>query len=82
MADTDYIAHLTGHLREIVVDCYLSGLNHTYSKLFLLYIWLYYSLTDILKLSLSAVLLLPHFLACSFDTINYRSQVHAASFIC
>ncbi|KAJ5358363.1 uncharacterized protein N7496_010776 [Penicillium cataractarum] len=30
MADTDYIAHLTGHLREVVVDCYLAGLNHTY----------------------------------------------------
>ncbi|OOQ87441.1 efflux pump antibiotic resistance protein [Penicillium brasilianum] len=30
MADTDYIAHLTGHLRDVVVDCYLAGLNHTY----------------------------------------------------
>lgn len=30
MADTNYIAHLTGRLREIVVDCYLSGLKHTY----------------------------------------------------
>lgn len=36
MGDTDYIAHLTGHLREIVVDCYLSGLNHTYRKPFAL----------------------------------------------
>lgn len=34
MADTDYIAHLTGNLRQIVVGCYLAGLNHTYSKLF------------------------------------------------
>lgn len=34
MADTDYIAHLTGNLREIVVECYLAGLNHTYRKLF------------------------------------------------
>ena len=33
-ADTDYIAHLTGRLRDIVVNCYLSGLNHTYRKLF------------------------------------------------
>ncbi|KAJ5588006.1 uncharacterized protein N7459_003771 [Penicillium hispanicum] len=30
MADTNYIAHLSGRLREIVVDCYLSGLKHTY----------------------------------------------------
>ncbi|KAJ5684877.1 uncharacterized protein N7477_001222 [Penicillium maclennaniae] len=30
MADTGYIAHLTGHIREIVVDCYLLGLKHTY----------------------------------------------------
>ncbi|KAK9233986.1 hypothetical protein V1525DRAFT_414612 [Lipomyces kononenkoae] len=30
MADTDYIAHLTGHLRDVVVDCYLAGLNQTY----------------------------------------------------
>ncbi|OQE41460.1 hypothetical protein PENCOP_c005G07829 [Penicillium coprophilum] len=30
MADTNYIAHLTGHLREIVVACYVSGLKHTY----------------------------------------------------
>jgi hypothetical protein len=37
MADTDYIAHLTGHIREIVVDCYLAGLNHTYRKLFASY---------------------------------------------
>jgi hypothetical protein len=34
MADTDYIAHLTGNLREIVVQCYLAGLNHTYRELF------------------------------------------------
>ncbi|KAJ5827846.1 Major facilitator superfamily domain general substrate transporter [Penicillium robsamsonii] len=30
MADTSYIAHLSGHLREIVVGCYISGLKHTY----------------------------------------------------
>ncbi|CAG8885688.1 unnamed protein product [Penicillium egyptiacum] len=30
MADTNYIAHLSGHLREIVVTCYVSGLKHTY----------------------------------------------------
>ncbi|KAJ5186075.1 Major facilitator superfamily domain general substrate transporter [Penicillium cf. griseofulvum] len=30
MADTNYIAHLSGHLREIVVACYVSGLKHTY----------------------------------------------------
>ncbi|KOS42171.1 hypothetical protein ACN38_g6935 [Penicillium nordicum] len=30
MADTNYIAHLTGQLREIVVACYISGLRHTY----------------------------------------------------
>ncbi|KAF7521598.1 hypothetical protein PCG10_008213 [Penicillium crustosum] len=30
MADTNYIAHLTGQLREIVVACYVSGLKHTY----------------------------------------------------
>ncbi|KAJ5248600.1 hypothetical protein N7468_000051 [Penicillium chermesinum] len=29
-ADTNYIAHLEGRLREIVVSCYLSGLKHTY----------------------------------------------------
>lgn len=33
MADTNYIAHLGGHLREIVVDCYLAGLKHTYRML-------------------------------------------------
>lgn len=32
MADTGYIAHLTGHIREIVVHCYLLGLKHTYGK--------------------------------------------------
>ncbi|KAJ5037809.1 hypothetical protein NUH16_011410 [Penicillium rubens] len=30
MADTNYIAHLSGHLRETVVTCYVSGLKHTY----------------------------------------------------
>jgi hypothetical protein len=30
MADTDYIAHLTGQIREVVVACYLSGLKQTY----------------------------------------------------
>ncbi|KAJ5951515.1 uncharacterized protein N7479_009928 [Penicillium vulpinum] len=30
MADTNYITHLTGQLREIVVNCYVSGLKHTY----------------------------------------------------
>jgi predicted MFS family arabinose efflux permease len=30
MADTDYIAHLTGQIREVVLACYLSGLKHTY----------------------------------------------------
>ena len=30
MSDTNYIAHLGGRLRDIVVDCYLSGLKHTY----------------------------------------------------
>ncbi|CAI7639569.1 unnamed protein product [Penicillium glandicola] len=30
MADTNYIAHLSGQLREIVVACYISGLKHTY----------------------------------------------------
>ncbi|KAJ5112900.1 hypothetical protein N7456_001434 [Penicillium angulare] len=30
MADTNYIAHLGGRLREIVVSCYLAGLKHTY----------------------------------------------------
>lgn len=32
MADTNYIAHLSGHLREIVVACYVSGLKHTYRE--------------------------------------------------
>lgn len=35
MADTNYIAHLGGRLRDIVVDCYLSGLKQTYCKLHL-----------------------------------------------
>ncbi|KAJ5589585.1 hypothetical protein N7537_012263 [Penicillium hordei] len=30
MDDTNYIAHLTGQLRNIVVACYISGLKHTY----------------------------------------------------
>ncbi|KAI2670631.1 hypothetical protein DTO006G1_9438 [Penicillium roqueforti] len=30
MADTNYIAHLSGHLRETVVACYVLGLKHTY----------------------------------------------------
>ncbi|KAJ6088220.1 hypothetical protein N7486_009481 [Penicillium sp. IBT 16267x] len=30
MADTSYIAHLGGRLREIVVACYISGLKNTY----------------------------------------------------
>ena len=30
MANTGYISHLKGQLREIVLDCYLSGLKHTY----------------------------------------------------
>ncbi|KAJ5882627.1 uncharacterized protein N7529_001299 [Penicillium soppii] len=30
MADTGYIAQLTGKVREIVVECYVSGLKHTY----------------------------------------------------
>ncbi|KAJ5337246.1 Vacuolar membrane amino acid uptake transporter [Penicillium brevicompactum] len=30
MADTGYIASLTGHVREIVVGCYVAGLKHTY----------------------------------------------------
>ncbi|KAJ5689841.1 hypothetical protein N7462_004233 [Penicillium macrosclerotiorum] len=30
MADTNYIANLSGRLRDIVVDCYLAGLKHTY----------------------------------------------------
>lgn len=48
MADTDYIAHLTGHLREVVVGCYLAGLNHTYRKLSELQSRLYYYSTDML----------------------------------
>ncbi|KAJ5909236.1 hypothetical protein N7495_001918 [Penicillium taxi] len=32
MDDTNYIAHLTGQVREIVVECYLSGLKHTYCE--------------------------------------------------
>ncbi|OGE49023.1 hypothetical protein PENARI_c024G02573 [Penicillium arizonense] len=30
MADTNYIAHLTGKVRDIVIACYVSGLKHTY----------------------------------------------------
>lgn len=30
MADTNYIAQLTGQLRDIVIACYLPGLQHTY----------------------------------------------------
>ncbi|KAJ6004017.1 hypothetical protein N7522_005662 [Penicillium canescens] len=30
MADTNYIAHLTGKVRDIVITCYVSGLKHTY----------------------------------------------------
>ncbi|KAJ5901401.1 Major facilitator superfamily domain general substrate transporter [Penicillium tannophilum] len=30
MDDTNYIAHLGGRLREIVVECYISGLKSTY----------------------------------------------------
>lgn len=33
MADTGYIASLTGHVREVVVACYVSGLKHTYREL-------------------------------------------------
>lgn len=33
MADTNYIAHLSGHLRETVVACYVLGLKHTYREL-------------------------------------------------
>lgn len=33
MADTSYIASLSGQLREIVVGCYVSGLKHTYREL-------------------------------------------------
>lgn len=33
MADTGYIASLSGQLREIVVACYISGLKHTYREL-------------------------------------------------
>ncbi|RAO73378.1 uncharacterized protein BHQ10_009390 [Talaromyces amestolkiae] len=32
MSDTSYIASLTGRIREIVLQSYLSGLRHTYSK--------------------------------------------------
>lgn len=34
MDDTNYIAHLGGRLREIVVECYISGLKNTYGKCF------------------------------------------------
>ncbi|CAG8416725.1 unnamed protein product [Penicillium salamii] len=30
MADTGYIASLSGHIREVVVACYVAGLKHTY----------------------------------------------------
>ncbi|KAJ5086248.1 hypothetical protein NUU61_007555 [Penicillium alfredii] len=30
MADSEYIAHLSGRLRDIVVGCYISGLQHAY----------------------------------------------------
>ncbi|KAJ5761771.1 uncharacterized protein N7511_005153 [Penicillium nucicola] len=30
MADTNYIAHLTGKIRDIVISCYVGGLKHTY----------------------------------------------------
>ncbi|KAJ5772753.1 hypothetical protein N7457_007649 [Penicillium paradoxum] len=33
MSDTNYIAHLSGQVREIVVACYVSGLKHTYREL-------------------------------------------------
>ncbi|KAJ5660714.1 uncharacterized protein N7484_000086 [Penicillium longicatenatum] len=32
MDDTNYIAHLGGRLREIVVECYISGLKDTYGR--------------------------------------------------
>ena len=32
MADTNYIAHLNGKVRDIVITCYVSGLKHTYRK--------------------------------------------------
>lgn len=32
MADTGYIANLSGRIREIVVACYVAGLKHTYCK--------------------------------------------------
>lgn len=35
MADTGYIAHLSGHVWEIVVGCYVAGLKHTYCMYFL-----------------------------------------------
>ncbi|CAG8048461.1 unnamed protein product [Penicillium olsonii] len=31
LADTGYIASLSGHVREVVVACYVAGLKHTYS---------------------------------------------------
>jgi hypothetical protein len=34
MDDTNYIAHLGGRLREIVVKCYISGLKDTYGRSF------------------------------------------------
>ena len=38
MADTGYISSLTGHVREIVVGCYVAGLKHTYRES-----WMYFS---------------------------------------
>jgi hypothetical protein len=32
MADTNYIAHLTGKVRAIVISCYVGGLKHTYRE--------------------------------------------------
>jgi hypothetical protein len=33
MADTNYITHLSGQIRKIVVACYVSGLKRTYCQL-------------------------------------------------
>lgn len=35
MADTGYIARLSGRVWEIVVGCYVAGLKHTYRMYFL-----------------------------------------------
>ena len=32
MADTNYIAYLTGKVRDIVISCYVSGLKYIYGK--------------------------------------------------